>query len=80
MFTVPQYNESLETCDSNAPYFNGGACISCNLPSYFDFKTFNCENCPSEQSFNVQNRLCEYTKQLFISDTTNPDIYYNGNY
>lgn len=42
MYAMPQYNDTLLTCDSNAPYFNGAACIACNLPSYFNFKSFNC--------------------------------------
>ena len=80
MFPMPQYNESIETCDSNAPYFNGDSCIACNLPSYFNFKTFNCDSCPVDQTFNIQNRLCEFKDQKYISDMSNPNIYYNGNY
>lgn len=80
MFAMPQYNDSLMTCDAAAPYFNGLACVSCLLPSYFNFKTLYCETCHSGQFFNPQNRLCQFKDQKFISDLTNKNIYYNGNF
>lgn len=80
MYAMPLYNDSLSTCDQKAPFFNGAACISCDLPLYFNFKTLQCEGCPSGLKFNSQNRLCEYNNQKFISNTANPNIYYNGNY
>lgn len=80
MYQMPQFNSSLSTCTASAPFFNGMSCVSCSLPSFFNFKTLTCTNCLPQQSFNAQNRQCVYTNQTSVTDTTNPSIYYNGNY
>ncbi len=71
MNRVPSFNANLLTCPEGAPYFNGVACITCQLPAYFDFLTLLCQNCPSGQSFNPHNRLCEYSRPSFVTDTSN---------
>lgn len=80
MYQVPNFNSSLLTCPTATPYFNGTTCIACNYPMYFNFKTFQCQNCPAGLKFNTLNRQCEFEKQTFVTDTSNENVLFNGNY
>ena len=80
MKQMPQYNSSLDSCATIAPYFNGEVCIACNLPSYFNFQTSKCQNCSPLQTFNTGNRQCQFVNQNFVTNLNNSNIYYNGDF
>jgi hypothetical protein len=77
---VPLYNSSLLSCPEGSPYFNGAACITCQSPAYYDFEKAYCQHCGTGLSFNVHSRQCEYDKPAFVTDTSNANILFNGNY
>ena len=80
MGQVPPYNSNLLTCPPGTPYFNGVSCITCSIPSYFDFTLLSCLNCNPGFTFNINTRLCESTSPSFVTNTSSPNIFYNGNY
>jgi hypothetical protein len=80
MGQVPPYNSAILSCPSTTPYFNGISCISCSLPAYFDFTQLSCLNCNPGYTFNPTNRLCEASNPSFVTNTSSPNIFYNGNY
>ena len=80
MGQVPPYNSNLLTCPPGTPYFNGLSCITCPAPSYFDFTLLSCLNCNPGFTFNVNTRLCQSTNPSFVTNTSSPNIFYNGNY
>jgi len=38
-------------CGTKAPYWDGGSCIPCYLPKYFDLDAKECKLCPDGQYF-----------------------------
>jgi len=80
MGIVPAYNPALLTCSPGTPFFDGLACITCSAPNYFDFTTLSCQPCPSGTVFNPSNRLCIYPNPSYVTNMSNPNIFYNGNY
>ena len=80
MGQVPAYNPALLTCSAGTPFFDGFACITCTPPNYFDFSTFACQPCPSGTTFNPSNRLCIYPNPSYVTNMSDPNIFYNGNY
>jgi hypothetical protein len=80
MGQVPPYDPALLTCPAGSPFFDGLACITCQLPAYFDFLSLACQNCPAGTAFNAHVRLCEYSTPAFATNTSDPNIFYNGNF
>lgn len=69
--TPPSSNNAISTCSSDSPFFNGNNCLSCMLPSYFDFNTLQCKTCQPNYIFSNSKKTCEVdsTKVYYISLT-----------
>ena len=47
--------DGICVCRTGSPYWNGKSCISCVLPSYFDFEKSQCLSCQPGYYFNGMN-------------------------
>ena len=77
---IPLFNNLFGNCGEDSPFFDGKQCVSCSLPSYFNFDIKTCTSCQSGLAFNALIQTCEYIKQDFSTNFEANNIYYNGNF
>lgn len=62
----------MEKCPTQNPYFDGLECVSCALPSYWNFHVMACEICPPGMQFSTDNQVC-FVKTL-LTDYLNSNL------